>query len=498
MSVCGIAGVRGRGLALVLAVGVLAGCAEKTGLLPKGFHNPDQAVQSKAVVREYTEQAFPPAAESGPLTLERAVEEALRASPELEQMRARMNAAGEQVRQAEAAFYPRLVVSEDYNVTNNPVYALMNIINQKRFNPWIDFNNPGTQQNFGTYFRGEWSLFEGGSRWAERKAAMAGRRSLNEELRAARNQMVARVIEVYYQWMQAMAYIGVAERALEAAKTDERLAEARVRAEAALPSDLMRLRARRAEMQGNLVSAQTSASRLQGALERLLGRPIKPAEIPVPQYEANGVKMEDPFQGHGENVRKALERRPEMQAVRALLEAAEERVKAARGGYLPRLGSNAWYGLDSERLGRFSDSWMVAVQASWPIFEGGLTAAKLEEARLRLKETAARGEQVALDIALEVQQAELAVAEAVAKTKVAEERRLWAEKALTEVRHIYSRQAATVDALLQAEVAWNQAEVSHTAARFECEIARASFRRALGDFADGLSGGSTGVETSIR
>ena len=216
------------------------------------------------------------------MTVERAVEEALTASPELEQIRQRMRAAAEQVRQADATFYPRLIVSEDYNITNNAVFALMDIINQRRFRPDIDFNNPGTQQNFGTRLRGEWSLFEGGSRWYDRKATIAQQRSVSAELAAARNQLVARVTEIYYQWLQALAFIGVAEQALQSAQTDERLGEARVRAEAALPSEVSRLKARRAEAHGNLVTAQTNALKLQAGLERLMARPIQPAEIPDP------------------------------------------------------------------------------------------------------------------------------------------------------------------------------------------------------------------------
>lgn len=55
----------------------------------------------------------------GPLTVERAVEEALRASPELEQMRQRLEAAAEQVRQVEAVLSPPGRF-EDFNITNNP------------------------------------------------------------------------------------------------------------------------------------------------------------------------------------------------------------------------------------------------------------------------------------------------------------------------------------------------------------------------------------------
>ena len=443
----------------------------------------------ETVLRQWTAKAHgsPEMLQQGPLTVELAVEEALMASPELGQIRQRMKAAAEQVRQADSTFYPRLIVAEDYNITNNPVFALMDIINQRRFRTDIDFNNPGTQQNFGSRVRGEWSLFEGGSHWYDRKAAIAEQRSVNAELLAARNQMVAKVTEIYYQWLQALAFIGVAERALESAQTDERLGEARVRAEVALPSDLMRLKARRAEAHGNLVTAQTNALKLQAGLERLIVRPIRPDEIPDPGLSAVPVTVEDSQKDSDLYLKAALDKRPEMAAVRSLIEASRERVRSAQGGLLPRLKTNVEYGADSENLGKFSDSWFVGVQATWPLFEGGLSVSKIEEARSRLKEMELRGEQIALDIALEVNQATLAVREAAEKIRVADERRRWAEKALAEVRQIYAKQAATVDSLLQAEVAWNQAEVSYTAALYEGKIAQAYLRKALGDFTDGIA-----------
>ena len=129
---------------------------------------------------------------------------------------------------------------------------------------------------------------------------------------------------------------------------------------------------------------------------------------------------------------------------------------------------------------------MVGLQATWPIFEGGATFSRIREARNRLKEIEARGKQAALDIALEVNQAALAVQEAAEKVKVAEERKQWAEKALEEVRNLYRNQVVAVDSLLQAEVAWNQAEVSYTAALFEVKISQALLKQSLGDFAEGI------------
>ena len=131
---------------------------------------------------------------------------------------------------------------------------------------------------------------------------------------------------------------------------------------------------------------------------------------------------------------------------------------------------------------------MVGLQATWALFEGGVTASRIREARARVKEMEARGEQIALDIALEVHHATLAVGEAAEKIQVANERKTWAEQALEEVRQLYRNEMVTVDSLLQAEVSWNQAEVSHAEALFEGRIAQTLLRRSLGDFVDQVGG----------
>ncbi|MCE5333403.1 MAG: TolC family protein [Desulfobacteraceae bacterium] len=470
---------------VLLASGaVLEGCARKDQPLVKE----KGPLQTSLIMKEREKSPDrSDDARSGVLTIDRAIEDALRASPELEQIQQRIGAASEQVLQAEAAFYPRLVLSEDFNSTNNPVYALMNIVNQRRFNPNINFNDPGQQQNLASRIQGEWVLFEGGSRWYGRKAALGQHSSIKAELQAGRNRLVAKVSETYYRWLQGLGFIGVAERAFDAAKTDERLCEARIRAEMALPSEVLRLKVRTSEAHDHLVTARTGARRLQAGIERLLTRSIRPEEIPDP---GTVISLRSPPEKTQEDagalVKKALDNRPEMAAARFLVQSAGERVKSARGGLLPKIGATAWRQWDSEPMGKSAESWMLGLQATWPIFEGGASFSKIREARNRLKEIEAQGEQVALDIALEVNQAALAVQEAAEKLEVAQERKQWAEKALEEVRNLYRNQVVTVDSLLQAEVAWNQVEVSYTAALFDVKISQALLKQSLGDFAEGI------------
>ncbi len=424
------------------------------------------------------------------LTLERAIDEALRASPEMEEISQRIGAAKEQVKQADALFYPSVSASEDYTDTDNIVYGLMNTINQRNFDiarasSIRSINDLTTMQNFSSQIQGEWVLYHGGTRFQGRKAAIANRYAREEELKAERNQLVARVTETYFNWLKAIMFISVAKRALKAAETDERMGEAGLKAHTVLESDVLRLRVRTAAARDRLLSARIAARKLQAALECLLARDISPKEIPdLSQYSVSPAPTEP--ENTEALVKTALNRRPEMASIREMIASARAMVKSAKGGYLPRFGINASYEVDSENLWGGGDSWLFGAEATWPLFQGGITRAKVQEAQCRLEELKARGKQVALDIALEVQQAALGVQEATDKLVVARERKKWAEKSLHVVRSLYRNQHATLDTLLLAEVAWNKAEVSYTAAVFDTQIARALLKKSLGEFADGL------------
>ena len=469
------------GALLFLVMPHISGCAPDT-VSPAVETRPPLPPQR--IEKQWVALSRKPPSGQGPLTVERAIEEALSASPELEQIRQRLAAADEQVVQAGASFYPRLVVSERFNITNNPVFALMNIINQRRLRPDVNFNDPGKQQDFATQVGIQWSLFEGGKTYYGREAALGNRSSVEASLSAARNQLVSKVTETYYRWLQALGFIGVARASLRSAETDVSMGEARLEAEMALPSEIMRLKAHLAEIRGNLVTARTGARRLQAALERLMARPIHETEIPEPGLALSPAEIASPDDDTDSMVKKALMRRPELEAIRSMVLASQKRVLAEKGDLFPKVGANAFYQWNTETFSEMEGSWLLGIDVTWALFEGGVTRSRIRESRLRLKEIEAKGEQIALDIALEVHQAALAVQEAAEKIKAAHERKRWAQGALNEVREQYKNQVVTVDTLLQAEVASNRAQVAYTAALFDGKIAQAALRQALGDFAD--------------
>ncbi len=467
-----------RSWVLLAALATFAGCDASA---PRETPNPAARIKSTVMQRQFTRSAEPSA---GKLTIEQAIDEALSASSELGQIQARVQAADELVNQAKSSFYPSLVLAADYSETDNPMYAMMYLINQRRLKPNTNFNSLGQQHDLSAQLQGQWTVFDWNARQHNENAAADQRDATGAELSAARNQMVAAVVQTYYQWLQAISFVAVAERSLRSAQTDEKLGQSRVEAEVALNSELLRLKTATAEAEGRQVTARTSAHRLQAALERLLARRIAPAETPdvnaMPEPNDLQTLDTDPNQ----LVTQALERRPEMAAAAAMIRAADERVQAAKGLSLPRVSLHGSYGVDAEDLNRGNDSWMAGIAATWPLFEGGAISSRIRAARSNLLQMRRRGEQVALDIALEVQQSALAVQEAAEKVRVAARQREFARRSLEEVRRQYENQTVAVDALLHAEVAWNRAEVGYTSAVFDARIAQAQLRRALGDFAN--------------
>lgn len=449
-----------------------------------GCHEPQANVSSTAarLRTSVTKQVEAPASQPlGVLTVDRAIAEALAASPQLDQMANRVAAAREQVKLAEAAFYPRLVLSSDYSRTDNPVYAMMAIINQRRLDPTTNFNDPGEQSNVSTQLQAQWSVFDGGRSYYNRQAASSQELGAKAALAAERNQLVATVSQVYYQWLQARTFIAVAEQALNSARTNEEAARVRVENQVSLESDLLRLRAARAEAEGQLLTARSSAGKLQAALERLLVRHIGAQEVPATDLNPDqpGTTSADP----NAVVAQALAQRPEIEAAAAMIAAAADQVRAAKGAFLPSVLVHGQLQWDSEDLRGAEDSWLVGVSAVWPLFEGGANHARLRQARANFREMQARGKQAALDIALDVYQAALSAKEAEQRVGIAQRQLDFARQSHQNVRTQYQNQTATIEGLLQSEVAWQRAEAGYAAAVYDAKVAQAMLRRALGQFA---------------
>jgi outer membrane protein len=103
----------------------------------------------------------------------------------------------------------------------------------------------------------------------------------------------------------------------------------------------------------------------------------------------------------------ALRNRPELDQLEHTVRAAESRVQLARADLKPTLSLGVDAGTQGERyeFGRGRNFSMISLLLSWQLFDGGANRAEAREARAVARQAAARRDEIALQIQLEVQRA---------------------------------------------------------------------------------------------
>ncbi|HXH11836.1 MAG TPA: TolC family protein [Alphaproteobacteria bacterium] len=409
------------------------------------------------------------------LTLQQALSLALQHSPDVAAAERRLEAARALVSEAEAGFYPKINVSEQYTDTNNPVSAFMSVLNQRRFSFDFDFNHPRSTENFNTRLSLTQPLFNGGRTIIARRIARTTVERSADDLRRVHHDLMFEVTQAYFVVLQAQELVTVQREAVAQVEAQLALAKARFGAGTAVRSDVLSVDVRLAEVREELIKAQNRLALAQAAFNAILGIEL---ERPV---ALNPESRVDALEARLEEVREAaMERRPEVARLRKERVIGEERLRLARAEYLPTLNVVAAYDLDSQNFSRLEDSWQVGVALHLNLFDGFATAAKVRQAGHNLEEIKALERRLALDIQLEAKEAFLSVQEARDRIRVAAKSVRQAEESLRIIETRYRGEIALVTELIDAQVALTGARTRLVTARFAEQIALARLRRAIG------------------
>lgn len=260
------------------------------------------------------------------------------------------------------------------------------------------------------------------------KAVRAADRSvhvaeMNRE--AVRNDLRQSVKKAFFAALQAQEGVRVAEETL--ARAEDRLKN--VKAELAVGTrakvDVIRLETQVTQANADLIAAKNGASLALSALNNVLGRPIEtPTELrPHPLWRPTQAS-EDGL------IAIALENRPDLKALRiqqdvlAFVRMAEER------GNLPSLSFAAVHSrtFGSTGFGASSANTTGTLALSIPIWDSGITRARVKAARQDEESLKVQREQAELGVSLEVRQAMLNLKNADARLQVAEKQVALAEE----------------------------------------------------------------------
>jgi len=196
------------------------------------------------VVDEEIAALVVPPTDGTPLALKEAIRRALDANPDLVSATEQLVAADAALARARAEFYPKLGVSEQYGVSNNPVTAFMFQLNQRQLNPLQNFNNPPTTNNFHTQLQLQHNVYSGERRLHQMHAADAKSDAATLSLSALQNQLVFRVAEAYYRVMQARELVEVRREAVNQVEQHLKIVQIRFRNGTAVKSDVLTVKVR--------------------------------------------------------------------------------------------------------------------------------------------------------------------------------------------------------------------------------------------------------------
>lgn len=411
-----------------------------------------------------------PAAPQSFATAEEAVRFALANNPDTAITSQRIAAAQAAVQEANASFFPQLDLSATYGRTNTPLYSFGNILNQAAFDESINFNDPGVTDNLSMAATVSYRLYSGGRDQAGLDLATASETASRHELDIVHSRLGLEVVKTFCTITQAKEILDARQSALEAIAASVEVARARYEAGDLLKADLLNLEVHRSEAEENLIHAQHALDLTNRAFLNLLG--LEQGNISV-----------DPAGSMEQGLPADLsyDRRPELKAMDAAIQAAEAGVRQARGGYYPTADAFAGYQVDQGyELDGSGNSWIAGAKLNFNLFAGRRTSAQVARAHALLAEKIAERRKMSLAIGLEVEQASLALQQAEQRLRVTAKMLEQAEESANLSRERFKEGIILSSELIDVENRLTEAMLRGTLARAARRIAVANLRKATG------------------
>src|SRR5579884_3664957 len=335
--------------------------------------------------------AVPPVPSPGPgapLTLAQAVSMALQQNLQLRQAALQVAVSRAQLAQAQAATWPTVGVTAGYS----PVFGITS--GPSTLSGTITIPGAGvTSQPFvaqvpttaGTTpwlveLRLSYPLYTGNALQDQIAIAQASLRAAEAALSALANQIVLQARQAYYAMQLAQGQVAAAQRAVAAAQENVRVTQARVRAGTSPQFDLLQAQVLLAQQQQTLTAQRANVITAQQQLNVVLNQaivasvaPATPLGLPAPPEDVEAL------------VRQALQTRPELAQVQAQEQAAQAAIDLAAAGLRPNVSLTGGPQIvTSDITTRAPVTWAAGIQMTLTIFDGGVTRAKIEQARQQL------------------------------------------------------------------------------------------------------------------
>ncbi len=405
------------------------------------------------------------------LTIDDAVNEALRVNDQLRAARYRAEGAEDTARSARGRLLPALNASDTWQHWDSPF-----VISLAPGSPGVTARNVNTNVFTVAAQQPVLGLFH---RERDLKAASSSASASRADEADAQAAISEQVRTTYLRIFEARAGVSIADASIEQLQKQVQDAQARYNAGTITKADLLRFQTAVANSRQQKIQAVTLALTARQGLLTLLGRnPEDPSLEFVEPVDLEQQAAVPTGRSTDELINRALQNRPEVQRAQKEAEAARANGQARLLELLPEVDVQAAYSNVRGQVFQPENSFFVGVMTSWPFWTWGTrwyaaqSAQRQADAAEALRESARR--QVAYDVSSKATLLEAQfVAVQVAETAIAS-----AEEAYRVTSAQVSAGTATTTDLLDAQSALTTAKLNLARAQYERTIARVALDRA--------------------
>lgn len=421
-------------------------------------------------------------APNGPVSLEQAVNIALKNNPTIHAASAYASAAQHAIDTAKAGYMPQLNFSEGFTRGNNPVYVFGTLLTQRQFTA-VNFdlaflNTPPPVDNFRTQFSASMPLYDFGRTSGRVKDARIQAQTVNESASRTEQGVVFDVVNAYLNGLLAQEQIRVAQAAVTMAEADLQRAQAREKQGLAVASDVLSSQTQLAQAKEDLIRAENGVAISQAALNVAMGVPEDAPTTTEGKLAAVQISLADlpALQ------QQALKQRPDYHEARLQAQRAGNSVSLAKKEFLPRLDMMGSWEQDNQTFAaRGGNNWIAGATLTFNIFNGGARKAQIAESKAYQQSAEALRARMESAVRLQVREAYLNLNAARQRVEVSRDSAAQAQESLRILRNRYDTGLATIMDVLRAETMRTAAQNNHLNAVYDYRLAFAALELATGE-----------------
>lgn len=421
--------------------------------------------------------AAPPEAAPAPnvLRLEDALRIAQEAQPSVRQARAQIEAAQARVTQARSGLFPQVNATLGYQVSTK------NYLSRPGSLPSSINQTSNSSFNLGNYLSGAvtasqlvWDFGQTTGRW---RAAQRNAEAQESGEKGSRLQAALAVRTAYLDARGARALFEVAEQAVAASQRHVAQAQGFFDLGAKPKIDVVQAQSELANSQLQRIQAANAYRTAKAQLSSAMGREgpgdFEVGDDTLPPVEGEAL----PF---ASLLDEAVRARPEIAQFELEIRAQQELLRSNEGTYWPTVGVQTGFTGGGQDFTALGWNWSAQATVSWPIFEGYRSDGAVAEAKALVAALQAQRDGLRQQVALELEQARLAVDAGKQALMTATEAMTLARDRLELSEGRYRTGAGSIIELEDAQTAFTNAAGQRVKSEFDLAVARANLLKALG------------------